>query len=226
MTVGIENKKQNHVSPPATGDRTDVFTSLPWEPMTRDRSQKNNVLHSGVGENRTHNENHLGAMAKPKYQTCANFSSRLKKNSKTEEAFRRQLPNTFKYWNIHKKKRDSSSPSPFFLFFFPNYTGYDKQVINFLYLTTETLAGDVTKTSRLDASAIHSSVRELSVGGLARELRWEEQFPNVKSPAISRFLNSALTLWAFCLPFPKNPKTKHELLSLQDGFVIWKLRRN
>lgn len=149
--------------------------------MTSDRRQKKKKGFSTLGWVKTARtmKTIWGGDGGTQISDLSKFLSTLKKNSKTEEAFHRQLPNTFKYWNIHKKKRDSSSLSPLFLLFFSYYTGYDKRVTNFLYLKTQTLAGDVIKSMSADTSAIRSCVREPIVGGLARELRWRSNFQNV-----------------------------------------------
>lgn len=208
--MGIENKKQKRVSLLATDGRANSwlhrhfhisFCGSRWR-----RSEPNiRFSHSRVGENRTRNENHWG-----RWRNLITRLEQISLHFETEQQNRRSfsppnLPNSFKYWNIHKKKRDSSSPSPFF-FFNSNYTGYNKQVTNFLYLKTETLAGgDVTKYVgwRVRNTFFRDRKEHWRLG---TRTEVEEPFPKRYLPAILRFLNSALTLWAFCIPFKKKKK--------------------
>lgn len=101
-SVGADDKRSELKKNKKTNKQQPRFSTLGW--VKTARTMKTTWGWGGDGETQI--------------SDLSKFLSTLKKNSKTEEAFRRQLPNTFKYWNIHKRKRDSSSPSPFFFFSF------------------------------------------------------------------------------------------------------------
>lgn len=149
-------------------------------------------------------------MAKPNNQTWANFSPLWNRTAKQKKLFTAKLAQQFQILeHSQKETRLFKSFALFFFFFFNlNYTGYNKQVTNFLYLKTETLAGgDVTKYVgwRVRNTFFRDRKEHWRLG---TRTEVEEPFPKRYLPAILRFLNSALTLWAFCIPFKINKKNK------------------
>lgn len=117
-----------------------------------------------------------GAMAKPKYQTWANFSPRWKRTAKQKKLFAANCPTLSNTGTFTKGNETLQVRRPFssFLFFKLHRL---RQTGDKLSLPENwNLSRRCDQSVSADASAIHSSVRELSIGGLARELWWGSYF--------------------------------------------------
>lgn len=165
-----------------------------------------------------------GRWQKPNHKDLSKFLSTWEKKSKTE-AFSPPTAQQQLLILSHLQKEKWLFESLAFFFSFWNYTGYNKQVTNFLYLKTETLAGDCD--DKISCQPTHPEYI----------LPWEKRAfeawhknsgggSNLQTLFTCFVIVGTSQQWAYTVvgfPFTLKKKTQ-KVLSLR--FFIWELRRN